>query len=129
MNNFDQTKIVRAVCDALRDAGVSKKVFGNRPASMSSDLADFVVCRVSGRVSDLAAFGECTLSVSLFAKDVANMVNDKKLSVMQEKVIYGLPRSIGGILIDDTPNILGDAPDGNGYHARIINYSLIIKSV
>lgn len=129
MNNFDQTEFETLVGDALYGLGVSKNVFANRPVSLAKDLADFVVCRISGRVTDLAAFGECTLSVSLFAKDLSNMKNGKKLSVMQTKVIEGLPRSIGPLIIDNTPNILGDAPDGNGYHARVINYSLIIKAV
>ena len=47
---------------------------------------------------------------------------------MQEKTIRSIPGSIGEIIIDNRPNVLGDTPDGNGYHARIIEFSIIIKT-
>ena len=117
MNNFDQTAIEDAIGDVLYEAGVSANVFHNRPKSSTKDLADFV-----------AAIGQGFISVSLFAKDLANMKNTKKLSVMQEKTIRSIPGSIGEIIIDNRPNVLGDTPDGNGYHARIIEFSIIIKT-
>lgn len=128
MNNFDPTEIEELVGNAVYEAGVSANVFPNRPKSSTKDLADFVVCRVSGQIRDLAAIGQCYLSVSLFAKDLSNMKNTQKLSVMQEKALRSIPRSIGNVIIDNRPNVIGDAPDGNGYHARIIEYSLIIKT-
>lgn len=128
MNNFDQTAIEDAIGDVLYEAGVSANVFHNRPKSSTKDLADFVVCRVTGTIRDLAAIGQGFISVSLFAKDLANMKNTKKLSVMQEKTIRSIPGSIGEIIIDNRPNVLGDTPDGNGYHARIIEFSIIIKT-
>jgi len=48
---------------------------------------------------------------------------------MQGKLIAGMPRSTEKLLIDANPRIIGDAPDENGYHVRIIHYSIIIKSV
>ena len=128
-NNFDQSAIEAAVGTIIRTLGVSSNVYYNRPRSTNANLKDFVVCKVTGSITDATALGECTLSVSLFAQDVSNMKNAKKLSVMQQKLITGMPRSTGGLLIDANPRIIGDAPDENGYHARIINYSLIIKSV
>lgn len=128
-NNFDQSAIEDSIGEVLRTIGVSKNVYSNRPRSISADLKDFVVCKVVGSIDDLRAFGSCTLSVSLFAKDVSNVKNRKKLSVMQEKVTQGMPRSYDGLLIDDVPKILGDSADKDGYHARIIHYSLIIKTV
>ena len=129
VNNFDQTAIEEAVAQVLRDADVSKNVYYNRPSSAKANLSDFVVCKVSGRIGDLYAFGECTLSIHLFAKDAQNFKSGTKLSVMQAKVIESMPRSIDNLLIDNTPNIVGDTSDGNDYHVRIINYSLILKSV
>ena len=129
MNNFDQSIIEKAVGDEIRRIGVSSHVFHNRPRSSNENLADFVVCKVSGTIEDMAAIGRCNLSVHLFAKDASNMKNSKKLSVMQARLIEGMPHSIGQLLIDGTPDIIGDTSDQYGYHIRIINYSTIIKIV
>lgn len=129
VNNFDQTAIEEAVGAVLRTAGVSSNVYHNRPRSSVADLSDFVVCKVSGGLRDRYALGQCTLSVHLFARNVQNMKNGKKLSVMQGKTILGMPRIIDDtIIIDGTPTIIGDTDDGNGYHARIINYKVTIKA-
>lgn len=128
-NNFDISAIERAVGDAIRAIGVSSKVFYNRPRSSTLNLKDFVVVKVTGGIDDQLALGRFTLSVQLFALDVANMKNDKKLSVMQSDLIGGLPHSIDRMLIDGTPNIIGDVSDGLGYHSRLINYSTIIKII
>ena len=127
MNNFDSTELEEAVSEVLRDAGAAKKVYNNRPSSATADLADFIVCKVSGGIYDRYTMGQCTLSVNLFAKNNANFKNGKKLSVMQGKVLAAVPRSLGRFIIDGTPRIIGDTDDGNGYHARIINYKVTIK--
>lgn len=129
INNFNETAIFDTLSDIIRESGVSKNVFPNRPSSSKNDLSDFVVCRISGRIDDLAAYGECVASIALFAKNVSNIKNKDKLSVMQERLFAGMPRSANRLLIDGRPDILGDTTDGNGYHVRIVNYSLIIKSV
>lgn len=128
MNVFDPTTIAESVIALLRQDGVSTNVFQNRPASLVKDLTDFAVVKVSGSIRDRYCFGECFLSVSLFAKDVANMKNAKKLSVMQGKVLSAVPRYVDGLFIWGTPTIVGDADDGNGYHARIIQYRITIKA-
>lgn len=127
MNDFDLSYIESTFADAVRGIGVSDKVFFNRPRSASLDLKDFVVCHVSGGLNDLAALGRCTVSVSLFAQDVANMKNAKKLSVMQKK-LQSLPLWLDKLLIDGHPKIVGDTSDGNGYHVRIINFKVYIKT-
>ena len=127
LNNFDQTELEDAVSELLRAASIAKKVYNNRPASATTDLSDFIVCKVSGSIRDRYAIGQCTLAVHLFAKDNANFKNGKKLSVMQQKTIAAVPRSLDRFIIDGTPNILGDTDDGNGYHVRIINYKVTIK--
>lgn len=129
MNNFDESAIFDILSGIIRSGNVSKNVYPNRPVSFKTDLSDFVVCRVSGRISDLAAYGSCTVAISLFAKDVSNIKNKDKLSVMQSRLIASIPRDSGDFLTGEHPDVLGDAPDGNGYHARIINYQVIIKTI
>ena len=129
MNIFDQTEIETAVAQFLRNGNVSKNVYHNRPRSSTTDLTDFAVCKVTGSIDDRFAFGKCTLSIHLFARNIQNMKNGKKLSVMQNRTIAAVPRIIDDkIIIDGTPRIIGDTDDGNGYHARIINYKVTIKA-
>lgn len=128
VNNFDQTEIENLVGDKIYELGVSKKVFPNRPSSSTDNLADFVVCKVTGSIDDLAARGECTLSIHLFAKDVDHVKNGKKLSVMQRRLREGLPARIGDIVLNlNSFKPIGDAQDGTGYHVRIISIKTFIK--
>lgn len=126
MNEFDITEIEDAVMDIIRSLGVSKKVYPNRPKSAET-AADFVVVRAEG-VDDLAAYGECTVSVDLFAKDIDYVKNRKKLSVMYRRLREGFPSSSGRLLFDPKWNILGDTPDDFGFHARMIRIQTTIKS-
>ena len=128
MNNFDPTVIEKSLGDVIYAAGVSANVFHNRPKSTEKDLADFVVCRVSGPIRDRGAVGECTFSVSLFAKNVANMKNGAKLSVMQDR-LKEIPLEFDDIVIKPyTFSPLGDMADNhNGYHIRVINIQAFIK--
>lgn len=126
MNEFDITEIEDAVMDIIRSLGVSKKVYPNRPKSAET-AADFVVVRAEG-VDDLAAYGECTVSVDLFAKDIDYVKNRKKLSVMYRRLREGFPSSSGRLLFDPEWNILGDTPDDFGFHARMIRIQTTIKS-
>lgn len=130
MNNFDQTQIETAIADVIRGLGVSDHVFNNRPRSSDKDLQDFVVCKVMGSIRDLGAFGMCTVSVHLFARDVANMKNGKKLSVMQEKLKDGVSSEIGGMVLDFRGiEPIGDTSDRNGYHVRIIQLKQVIIKI
>lgn len=126
MNEFDITEIEDAVMDIIRSLGVSKKVYPNRPKSAET-AADFVVVRAEG-VDDLAAYGECTVSVDLFAKDIDYVKNRKKLSVMYRRLREGFPSSSGRLIFDPEWNILGDTPDDFGFHARMIRIQTTIKS-
>lgn len=130
MSIFDQTPIETSFCDAIRAAGVSANVWPNRPRSTQADLIDFVVARVSGPIRPLtgnAALAECTVSISLFSRNVSNMKNSKKLSVMQGKV-ESLPLRIDNLVVKPfSIRVLGDSDDGNGYHFRLITLSVFIK--
>lgn len=127
-NNFEQYALEKAVADTLRAAGVSANVFLNRPRSSERTLTDFVVCRIAGNIRDRAALGECVFNISLFARDIENMKNGKKLSILQDKLYTALPYEVDKIVFKPYSfTVVGDAPDGNGYHARIVNISAFIK--
>ena len=128
MNDFDITDIEKAVTDTVRAMGVSTHVWNNRPKATADDIDDFVVVKVTGGISDKAAFGQTRIAVHLFARDVREMKNSARLSVMQ-KAVEGLPLWIDKCLIDGHPRIVGDTPDDFGFHARIITFRLYIKAV
>lgn len=127
INDFDITTIEDEVMDIVRNLGVSKKVYPNRPKA-ADPATDFVVIGVDG-VDDRAAYGECTVSIDLFAKDVDSVKNRKKLSVMYQKLRAGFPASAGRLLFDTEWNILGDTPDDFGFHARMIRIQTTIKAI
>lgn len=127
INDFDISTIEDAVIEIVRNLGVSKKVYPNRPKATDS-AADFVVIGVDG-VDDLSAYGSCTISIDLFAKDIDYVKNRKKLSVMYQKLRKGFPASSGRLLFDTEWNILGDTPDDFGFHARMIRISTTIKAI
>lgn len=130
MSIFDPTPIETTICDGIRSAGVSNNVWPNRPRSTQADLKDFVVARVSGPIKPLTgggALGECAISISLFARNVNNMKNSKRLSVMQDAV-ETLPPAIENIVFKPfSYRVLGDRDDGDGYHFRLINIQAFIK--
>lgn len=129
-SNFDITAIEEQMRSFVRDMKISDKVYCNRPRAVPESASDFIVVKVTGSVVDRNAFGRCTISVSLFAKDVNNIKNGKKLSVMQQKLTESFHGEMGNLLIDTHPNILGDAPDDFGFHARVILFNNVtIKTV
>lgn len=135
MNDFDVTDVERLATDAVRGLGISEHVWNNRPKATDDSIAEFVVVKVTGGISDKAAFGQTRLSIHLFARDIMEMKNSKKLSVMQKKLanipLWIEPSDGGGghgLLIDGHPRIVGDTPDDFGFHARIISYRIFIKA-
>lgn len=127
INDFDISTIEDVVIEIVRNLGVSKKVYPNRPKATDS-ATDFVVVGVDG-VDDRAAYGETTVSIDLFAKDIDYVKNRKKLSVMYQKLRKGFPASSGRLLFDIEWNILGDTPDDFGFHARMIRIQTTIKAI
>ena len=128
MNDFDITAIEDEVKGILRGLGVSQKIYSNRPKAANSSN-DFVVAMLSGDVQDKEAYGECMFSIYLFAKDIDNMKNSKKLSAMYQKFRKGFPASSGRLLFDILPTIGRDIPDDFGYHRRQIRIQVIIKAI
>lgn len=128
MNDFDITDIETRVKEIVRDElKVSDTVYNNRPKSANIGGNDFCVVKVTGAVEDLSTYGVCTVYIHLFAKDVSNQKNGKKLSVMYKKLIAGFPYDDGRYIFDGAPTVLGDAADDYGFHARIIQLKTIIK--
>lgn len=130
INDFDITDIEKVVADAVRNLGVSRHVWNNRPKATDDSINDFAVVKVTGGITDKAAFGQSRLAVHLFARDVKEMKNSARLSAMQ-KALEGLsswPES-GKVLIDLHPRIVGDTPDDFGFHVRIITFRIFIKAV
>ena len=128
INDFDISDVEKLIADAVRGLGVSANVWFNRPKATSDTIGDFAVVNVSGGITDKAAYGECRVSIHLFARDVKEMKNSKKLSVMQKK-LEGLSTWIEPLLINPHPRIVGDSADDFGFHARIINFKVFIKAV
>ncbi len=128
MNNFDITDIEKTFTDAVRALGISENIWNNRPRALDESVNDFVVVRVVGGVNDKCAFGECRVLVHLYARDIREMKNAKKLSVMQHKIL-NLPLWLDDLLINGNPRIVGDSSDDFGFHLRIINFHVTIKTV
>ena len=127
INNFDISGIRKEVMGIVKTLGVSKKVYPNRP-KVAEPAADFVVVEV-GTVEDMAAYGQCTVELHLFAKDIDFVMNDAKLSVMYGKIAKGFPAASGRLLFDTEPQVLGDTPDDFGFHVRIIRIKTTIKAI
>ena len=127
-NSYDITAIEDEVIAIVRNLGVSKKVYPNRPKAADAS-SDFVVVSTLKGVTDFAAFGTCVIRIDLFAKDIDNFKNRKKLSAMYEKLVSGFPASSGRLLFDTEWNTLGDVPDDFGYHARLIRIQTTIKAL
>lgn len=129
MNDFDITDIEETLKGIVRKAGVSENVYSNRPKATTSPKDDFVVVSVVGRVEDRAAYGDCKVMIYLFARDAQGFKNRTKLSLMYEAFRKGLPGFYGGKYeYWKTPAVLGDIADDYGYHARVIELFVNIKS-
>lgn len=128
LNDFDITEIETTIAAEVRNLSVSANVWNNRPKAVSDKIADFVVVKVVGGLNDKNAYGECRVSVHLFARDVKEMKNSKRLSVMQ-KALAGLPLNPGRVVIGRYPRMIGDTADDFGFHARTINFKVFIKQV
>ena len=128
MNDFDITMIEDEVKGILRNLKVSDKVYSNRPKAAESS-SDFVVALVSGEVRDVDAYGECMVSIYLFAKDNNGIKNGKKLSAMYQKIRKGFPASSGRLLFEISPLQRSDMPDDFGFHRRLIRIQTTIKAI
>ena len=127
INDFDISAIEDEIISIIRSLGISKKVYPNRP-KIADPSSDFVVVSTINGVEDLSVYGTCAISIDLFAKDLDGIKNNKKLSVMYQKLRKGFPAESGRLLFDTEWNILGDTPDDFGFHARLIRVKTTIKA-
>lgn len=128
-NYFDQTEIEQDLGDVIKQMGISKNVFlGSRPRSVAESMQDFVVVKLYGNISDLDTYGRTTCSVHLFARDVQNQKNGKKLSIMQNKLYSNLSNSVGKLILGNA-TVVADTYDNLGFHVRIINFQTTIKAI
>ena len=126
MNNFDITQIEDSVKNLLRQLDIADAIYDSRPKS-APQTQSFIVAKVSGSVMDMLTYGEFTLGIDLFAKNVRNLKNTAKLSYMYRKLMENLPATYDRLVFDNAPTVIGDAEDGFGFHARLINIKTIIK--
>lgn len=117
--------LVRIVRDDLR---VSGTVYTSRPKS-GPQAPDFVVARVSGGVEDMGAYGECRVVFELFARNVGNSKNGRRLSAMYRALAAGLPSWAGRYEFDNNPDIIGDTADDFGFNCRIVSVKTTIKAI
>ena len=129
MNNFDITDLETVLKGIVRTAGVSTDVYSNRPKATTTPKDNFVVVSVTGRVNDVSAYGQCRVMIYLFARDAQAFKNGSMLSKMYNACREGLPGFYGDKYeFDQTPAVLGDIADDYGYHARVIELYVNIKT-
>lgn len=149
-NNFDITTIERGLVEMIRKCRVSKNIYNNRPKSkVTTD--DFVVVSLSSSIEDMETYAVASVGIDLFARNVLNIKNGKKLKYMYDMLIDNLPhkytltdasfqsesfddsfstgQAIAEFLLDSHPTILGDTPDDYDFTARIIELKIIIKAI
>ena len=127
INDLDITDIEGMFSEAVRNLGF-ERVWNNRPKSTSDTISDFVIVRVVGGISDESAYGSCRVLVTMFARDVREMKNGKKLSVMHKKM-KSLPLDIDRLVVGKYPRVVGDTADDFGFHSRTLNFKVFIKTV
>lgn len=138
-NGFSLSLLEKVFQLVLAEGGASANVYTNRPKSFATNVSNFIVSSMQGSIEDMATYGECVMNIALFAKDAAGFKNSNKLSVMQDAVFGSLPLAVsvtddsgalvGEYLIDQHPDIVGDAPDDYGFHCRMILFRVTIKVI
>ena len=124
---YDVTDLESAFRDFVVDGGVTTTVYDARPKA-AVPQNDFAVVRMTGRLEDMATYGECEVGVHLFAKDLQAFKNSEKLTWMQTRLMAAVPAETKDYVIDIHPFVLPDVADDYGFHARIITFSVTVKN-
>ena len=124
---YDVTNLESAFRGFVIDGGVTTTVYDARPKA-ADPAPDFAVVRMTGRLEDMATYGECEMGVHLFAKDVQAFKNSAKLKWMQTRLMAAVPAETKDYVIDIHPFVLPDVADDYGFHARIITFSVTVKN-
>lgn len=124
---YDVTDLESAFRDFVIGGGVTTTVYDARPKA-AVPQNDFAIVRMTGRLEDMATYGECEVGVHLFAKDLQAFKNSEKLKWMQTRLMAAVPAETEDYVIDIHPFILPDVADDYGFHARIITFSVTVKN-
>ena len=127
MKNYDVTDLEQAFIGFVKDGGVTATTYDARPKADVSHQ-DFAVVRMTGKLEDLATYGETEMGVHLFAKDIQAFKNTEKLDLMHERLMAAVPAETEDYVIDIHPFVLPDVADDYGFHARIITFSVTVKN-
>lgn len=127
MKNYDISELENTLRSVLRNADVADKVYLNRPKA-SDPAACFAVVSVVGSMTDLECYANGTVYFYLFARDVKEEKNGKKLSLMYDKLLEALPRRSGRYIFDENPTLIGDTGDDYGFHCRVVRMKVTIIS-
>lgn len=109
------------------DGGVTTTVYDARPKA-AVPQNDFAIVRMTGKLEDMATYGETEMGVHLFAKDLQAFKNTEKLDLMHERLMAAVPAETEDYVIDIHPFVLPDVADDYGFHARIITFSVTVKN-
>ena len=124
---YDVTELESAFRDFVINGGVTTTVYDARPKA-AVPQNDFAIVRMTGRLEDMATYGECEVGVHLFAKDLQAFKNSEKLKWMQTRLMAAVPAETEDYVIDIHPFVLPDVADDYGFHARIITFSVTVKN-
>lgn len=124
---YDVTDLESAFNNFVINGGVTTTVYDARPKA-AVPQNDFAVVRMTGRLEDMATYGETEVGVHLFAKDVQAFKNSAKLKLMQTRLMAAVPAETKDYVIDIHPFVLPDVADDYGFHARIITFSVTVKN-
>lgn len=127
MTDYDVTSLEEVFKGFVINGGVTTTVYDARPKA-TVKAQDFAVVRMTGKLEDMATYGETEMGVHLFARDLQAMKNGKRLKVMQSALMEAVPAETEDYYIDIHPFILPDVADDYGFHARIITFNVTIKN-
>ena len=126
MNNFNISTLEEALVKMVKSWSIADAVYTARPKA-APKCDSFVIVSVVNGVTDRKAIGSTYVAIDLFAKDIANFKNGKKLGWMYDRFVELFPASFEGYIFETTPNVLGDVADDYGFHARMIHVKTILK--
>lgn len=127
MKFYSVSDLESAFRDFVISGGVTTTVYDARPKA-SVPQNDFAIVRMTGKLEDMATYGETEMGVHLFAKDLQAFKNTEKLDLMHERLMAAVPAETEDYVIDIHPFVLPDVADDYGFHARIITFSVTVKN-
>lgn len=127
MKFYSVSDLESAFRDFVISGGVTTTVYDARPKA-AVPQNDFAVVRMTGKLEDMATYGETEMGVHLFAKDLQAFKNTEKLDLMHERLMAAVPAETEDYVIDIHPFVLPDVADDYGFHARIITFSVTVKN-